>query len=384
MKRYEGSYFSYFLMYMFYYLSMAFFSGLISVYLMDKGFSASDVSLVVASSYILSMITQPFIGDLCDLYDKKIVNMILLLISAVFCLVFIFMKSIYLIAIVYSIVLAILNGINPILERMATVSKHKYGLLRIWGTIGYASGTQVSGLIYRYISPYAMFIFFIVSIILCALGIMGTKDVKVIEKQTNTKYTFKDVILNKKFLYYLIIVCLFYGAANVNVIYLPAMLQDSGLSVSNASTVIFLATMAELPLILFSNLYMNKIGNKQLLIIDFVLLVIQFAAYVFIPSLSIKIIITILTKSLATMSFIMINMKVVATIVSQDHQIKALAIVSTFKSFTSIVFQTISGYIIDLSSYQLFYVFLLVCSFIGLILCLLYKIPDGNEHQLFD
>ncbi len=37
MKKYQGSYLSYFLMHMFYYLSMALFSGLISIYLMDKG-----------------------------------------------------------------------------------------------------------------------------------------------------------------------------------------------------------------------------------------------------------------------------------------------------------------------------------------------------------
>lgn len=51
-------------MYMFYYLSMALFSGLISVYLMDKGYKASEVSFVVACSYILSMITQPFMIDM--------------------------------------------------------------------------------------------------------------------------------------------------------------------------------------------------------------------------------------------------------------------------------------------------------------------------------
>jgi OHS family lactose permease-like MFS transporter len=51
----KGSYLSYFLMYMFYYLSMALFSGLISVYLMDKGYSASQVSFVVSCSFILSM-----------------------------------------------------------------------------------------------------------------------------------------------------------------------------------------------------------------------------------------------------------------------------------------------------------------------------------------
>ena len=86
---------------------------------MDKD-KASEVSFVVSCSYILSMITRPFISDLCDRYDKKKVNMILLVILV---------HNIYLIAIVYSVVLALLNGINPIIERMVTVSKHKYGFI---------------------------------------------------------------------------------------------------------------------------------------------------------------------------------------------------------------------------------------------------------------
>lgn len=384
MKKYEGSYLSYFLMYMFYYLSMALFSGLISVYLMDKGYKASEVSLVVSCSYILSMITQPFIGNLCDRYDKKKVNMILLGISSIFGFIFILANNIYLIALIYSIVLAILNGVNPIIERMATVSKHKYGLIRIWGAIGNATGNQVGGIIYRYISPDSLFLFFIASTFLCALGVFGTKDVKVIEKQTSEKTSMKDVLFNKKLIYYLVIICVFYGATNVNNIYLPAMYQNNGLPVSFATTVIFAASIMELPIILLSRYYMNKIGNKQLLIIDFVLLVIQFGSYAFIPSVIFKIMITVLTKSVATMSFIMINMKVIATIVDAHHQMSALAIVSTFKSFISIAFQAIAGYLIDLYSYPFFYSFLLICSFIGLILCIFYKIPSGNEHHLFD
>ena len=42
---------------------------------------------------------------------------------------FILVHNIYLIAIVYSVVLALLNGINPIIERMVTVIKHKYGFI---------------------------------------------------------------------------------------------------------------------------------------------------------------------------------------------------------------------------------------------------------------
>lgn len=384
MKRYQGSYLSYFLMYMFYYLSMALFSGLISVYLMDKGYKASEVSLVVSCSYVLSMLTQPFIGNLSDRYDKKKVNGILLLISGIFGIIFIFVHHIYMIAFVYSIVLALLNGVNPIIERMATVSKHKYGLIRIWGTIGYASGSQVSGLIYRYIAPEAMYVFFVMGIVLCVIGILGTQDQKEIQDHPKEKTSMKDVLLNKQLLFYVVITCVFYGVTNANSIYLPAMYQHNGLSVSQASSIIFAGTMMELPVILLSRYYMNRLSNKRLLIGVFGLLMIQFFTYTMTSHVWIQMIITVLTKSVATMSFIMINMKVIATIVDEYHQMSALSIVSTVKSLISVAFQAVSGYLIDLYSYQCFYAFLLVCTIIGFGLCIVYKIPSGNEHRLFD
>lgn len=122
-KHYHDSYLSYFLMYFFFFFSLAFFSGFISVYLMDQGFSASQVSFVVSCSYVLSVIVQPFIGKLNDLYESKYVNSILLLIAGISGIIFIFLKNIYLITFAYSLVLAITNGTNPIIERMAILSK---------------------------------------------------------------------------------------------------------------------------------------------------------------------------------------------------------------------------------------------------------------------
>lgn len=48
---------------------------------MDQGFSASQVSFVVSCSFILSVIVQPFIGKLNDVYESKYVNGVLLLIA---------------------------------------------------------------------------------------------------------------------------------------------------------------------------------------------------------------------------------------------------------------------------------------------------------------
>ena len=85
---YQNIYLSYFLMYNFYYLSWALFSALISVYLMNMGFRASDVSLVVSASFLTSLITQPIIGKWNDQYDMKVVNTILFVIAIIGAILF--------------------------------------------------------------------------------------------------------------------------------------------------------------------------------------------------------------------------------------------------------------------------------------------------------
>lgn len=117
LKCYKNSYLSYFLMYNFYYLSWAVFSALISVYLLDKGFKASEVSLVVSTSFLTSMIFQPVIGMLSDCFDVKKVNFVLFGLAALGGLAFMFADSLIAIIIGYSFVLTLINGTTPVMEK---------------------------------------------------------------------------------------------------------------------------------------------------------------------------------------------------------------------------------------------------------------------------
>lgn len=390
-KRYRGSYFSYFLMYLFYYLSLALFSGLISVYLMDRGYSASQVSFVVSVQYALSMLTQPVFGHLSDRYDRKKVNGLLLLASGVASVLFIHAHGLWAVTLLYSIGMCLMNGVNPVIEKMATTSRHRYGAIRIWGTIGYAIGSQVSGIIYERISPEAMYLFFAAGIVLCVVGLFGTQEIIKTRENDNAKKAGKQaeqmetggLWKNRQYLYYLLLAALFYGATNVNSTYLPAMYQSAGLDVDLAATVIFAATMMELPVILLSGRYMNRIGNRHLLMGVFALLVVQFGVYAFLPVTAVKVAATVLTKSVATMAFIMINLKVVATVVDGAHQITALAFVSTVKSLVSIVFQSASGIVIDRFSYAAFYMGMLAVAAAGLFLASVFRVNSGDGLNLF-
>ena len=375
---YKNSYFSYLLMYFF---SLAVFSGYISVYLMDKGYHASQVSMVVSCSFILSMIIQPIVGYFNDHYSQKRLNMLILLLAAVLGIIFIYAQNIYMIAIIYSLALGLFNAANPVIENMATLSRFSYGKIRIWGTIGYAVASKISGVIYDDVSPEAMYTFFTIGLILCVIGIYGTQNVKQIKTQKKEKTT---GLFQKNFIIYLVIVCLFYAITNTNTTYLPAMFQNLGLSMNTISTVIFILTLSELPIIYFSQYYMNRLTNKQLLVGIFLLLTIQFFTYSFIKQAMIVIIVSICTKAVSTMLFIMLNLKIVATIVDMKRQMNALALVQTCRNFGSIVFQFVAGYLIDFYSYDIFYLILCLLSIVGMVICIFYRIPSGNHQHLFD
>ena len=378
---YKNSYFSYLLKYFFYFFSLAVFSGYISVYLMDKGYHASQVSMVVSCSFILSMIIQPIVGYFNDHYSQKRLNMLILLLAAVLGIIFIYAQNIYMIALIYSLALGLFNAANPVIENMATLSRFSYGKIRIWGTIGYAVASKISGVIYDDVSPEAMYAFFTIGLILCVIGIYGTQNVKQIKTQKKEKST---GLLQKNFIIYLVIVCLFYAITNTNTTYLPAMFQNLGLSMNTISTVIFILTLSELPIIYFSQYYMNRLTNKQLLIGIFLLLTIQFFTYSFIKQAMIVIIVSICTKAVSTMLFIMLNLRIVTTIVDMKHQMSALALVQTCRNFGSIVFQFVAGYLIDFYSYDIFYLILCLLSIVGMVICIFYRIPSGNHQHLFD
>lgn len=388
MKYIRGSYFSYFLMYFFYYLSLAMLQGLISVYLMDRGYSASQVSLVVSASLAASVVLQPLVGSLSDRFDKRVVCGGFLAINGIFSYIFPLLTAFPLLLVVYSMVIAGMNSTNPMVEQMATVSRFPYGRIRVWGTIGYAVGTQISGLLYQHISPGAMYQVCGAGMVMCMVGILGTQDV--LEKGKTEKATEEaqkpgkaNMWHNRDFLRYLAITGLFYGAANVNSTFLPSMLQGEGMSVDMAAMVIFAATLMEFPIVMFSGRLMDHMKNKTLLAAVFSLLAVQFVVYAFVPVAVFQSMAAFFTKSVATMAYIMINLKVIASIVDKKYQMTALAIAAALKSLVTVGFQTVCGYLLDHGTYQTMYLFLLGAVLVGMVLIYTSQIPDGTKERLF-
>ena len=386
-RKFQNSYFAYFLMYNFYFLAYALFSTLISVYMLDKGYSASQVSLVVSASFFSSMIVQPLMGILNDKIGIKKVTIYSFLLINITAIFFMQANNLLLLTVWYSAVLMLVNGVNPVMDVLAARSPYTYGKIRIWGTFGYAMGSQLAGLIYKFISPQAIFIVFIGMMCVSILGVLGIepKQNQRPKKATQMKNdsSIGKIFKNKTYLFYLLIVALYSGVGNTGHTYIPSMLEHSGLSVNMATTVVAISVICESPLIFFSYLFMDKVPIKKLLYIPLGILLLQYVIYGLDLGLTSKILLTLMSKHATGMLLIMVTLKIVANIVDENYLFTAIALVQTARNLGTILIQNIAGNIIDKSGYEMMSFFLAGVMVLVLVLAFFLKVPNKSNQKLF-
>ncbi|PIO79615.1 putative 3-phenylpropionic acid transporter [Streptococcus parauberis] len=244
-------------------------------------------------------------------------------------------------------------------------------------------------MIYDFISPQAIYIIFVGTMLLAIIGTMGIQvRQNTIEPQTDlltekNRTSFKEILKDKTFLLYMIIVMLFSGVMNTGHTYLPALLEADGLSVGLATTVVSLSVICESPLIYFSHLFMDKFKSKQLFLVSVGFVLLQYLIYALHINITSTVAVTLLAKHAAAMLFIMLNIKIVASLVDRHVLITALALIQTARNLSSIIFQSIAGQILEVSTYTvLCWVLVAVLTVIFVMVALL-NLPSGNQEKLF-
>ena len=106
------------------------------------------------------MTAQPLIGFLQDRFSRKSVSIVMLVLSSVTGLLFSLTRNYVLLILFYGVTITLTYGANPYIERLATLCREfSYRSIRIWGTIGYAVGSQIAGYVYEHFSGGSNYIF---------------------------------------------------------------------------------------------------------------------------------------------------------------------------------------------------------------------------------
>ncbi|CZQ90444.1 lacy proton/sugar symporter [Trichococcus palustris] len=385
-------YWKYVALFIFYFLAMAALSSLISVYLTGIGKSGSEISLILIVASIIAIGIQGLVGITNERWSIRTNITIYLLVGAAIALLFFVTTDTWLLGFVYGLSNAIILGVNPLFEGMATESHFRYGLIRLWGTLGYAAGQQVTGIIYDYIAPNSIFILFIVASLLAVVCIYilpkpkaATSPTGVIEISENPeKHTVKNIFKNKLFITYLVIAFLFFGPNMINTSYLPLLLKATGAPVSIVSVTLTVALFAEVLVMIFSNRFMDRFTNKQLLMAVLLLTAVNYLVCYLSSDFLVLSFIVITTKFFASGTFLMLHIKIVSTILNRKLITTGLTVVAMIsRNIGTIFFQMIAGPVIDNLGLHMLYLILLIFTVIAMAIAIPFQIPPQPKEKLF-
>ncbi len=382
-----GSYISYVSVYFFGYLAMGAFIAVLPVYLADIGKTPGELSFIISASSCFSLIVGPLTGYLCDSTKRpRFISGILMACMGLFSILFALCMETWLLFLLQGAAMSFYSATMPVSEQLAGVSPYRYGILRIWGTIGYAIGAQAAGIAVQSLPPLALFVFVAAAAFLTTLSYawVGKPVKKVMPREIQPESAspkLTSLLKNPHFLLYLLITLLAMGCSNVNSIYLPLLLNDFGVPTSVVGTALSIGTLVELPIILFSNKFMDRFSSKTLLMADTGIFTLQYLLYALTDSPWIAIVTLVLLKAISTTLLAMLNLKVVRNLVNPAVATVGLSIVNAGTGFGTIVLQNAGGAFADRFPIQALYLIMTGFSLFTILLSLLLKVE--NKEKVF-
>lgn len=382
--RYKGSYISYVLIYFFVYFAMASFSSVLPVYLTGVGKSATEMSLIVSAAGLFSFAMVPVVGYLCDRTGKpRLVSGVLLLAMGLLALIFPLCHGVWALFLLNGFIMSFMNSVMPVSERIAGATKFRYGVLRVWGTFGYAAGAQAAGVAIQSFPAMVLFILVLLSTLLGALGFAGAEDPilpdSAREREHRERVKLSSFLKNPQFLLFLVIAFLFSACSGTNMTYSPMLLSSMGVSTGVVGTVLSVSTLVEIPIILFSNKFMDRFSGKTLLLATFGVATVQFLFYGLAREPWVVVMIMILLKAIASTLFMMIILKIVRNLVAPELTTTGLSVVNSINNVGTIALQNLGGVVADNLDIQSLYLLMAGLTALGMILTLFLKVQNSER-----
>lgn len=130
-----------------YWMAYAVLASFASAYLLDRGYSNSEIGIILAVGAVLSVILQPFVADLCDRTKKiSIIGITEIITVGIFVFMFLTLvmrRASIALSVVFVLMYAWHTTLQPLFNSLAfklSESGHevKFGMMRAVGSLGYS------------------------------------------------------------------------------------------------------------------------------------------------------------------------------------------------------------------------------------------------------
>ncbi len=357
----------------------------IPIYLSEIALLSNDkIGLILSIISLVSIIFQPIWGIVNDKLhlDKQIVYLGIIMVNIFVVLIFL-STNFYIIALFTFLFGLFSCGIGPIQDSLTVIYTKKYcfkyGDVRIWGSIGYAVATVISGYFiknYGYDSILMLAsLFFLVSF----FAFIRIKQVKnpLINKNIKQQINLFKVLKNKVFIIFLIFASLSIGVLSAMGNFTALRLMELGGSTTQIGFITALTVFMEIITMLYVIKVNTRISEYKLLIISILIQIPFLLVYIYSSNLYLLVYILLL-RGISSGMFITVMVNFISSLLPNDQTLSGLILYSAISlNLTGYLTNTISGFIIAWFSYKVLFTTILCLVLFSLVLAsILYKTKE--------
>lgn len=344
------------------FLGDSFFYPFFALYLHSKdGIGEGRIGILIAITPFIGLIANPILSKICK--DFSILKKTLCLIGIIEALIICAIINVndYYSLLILTILLSLVGSSHyglqdSLLTIFATNNKMNYSNIRVWGSISYIIGTAVAGFLikefnYDLCFYICAFLFVFASIFyFCVKPVYG-------EERKEEARSYKEVICNKRFILYVVFYMLFYGVLKTSNNFYSLLLESRGLSEDIFGYNYALFVGVEVIILFVFDRKNRKLNYKYLLGIA----VMSLAIMSLVNASSLPPIVLIIFSGLRGVSWgiiLHISNKIIVQFVGIKNATLGTMLLDLAYSVIVIICNTSGGYIIEATTYQVFYLIL--------------------------
>ncbi|WP_456275356.1 MFS transporter [Bacillus sp. AK128] len=352
-------------------------TSFLSLFLIEKGMTPSQIGWILAIGPIASLISEPIAGYLSDKY-KSVKKVILFSAIGMFVsgIIFFQFDQFLLFAIFAYFLFFFMAPIGALGESLAQKTANQlgvpFGSLRMWGSLGFAISSVVTGYVLNYLGVENIMIPFLFFTAIVLLTSWWLQDVKGSDKPVQLLDAFK-LLKDARFITFLLVALTITIAHRANDVYLSLFIKELGGDETLIGWAWFVGVSIEVFVFAISHLWFRKFHELTFIMIAALLYGIRFIGMSFASS-PIEIFIYQPLHGIIFAIFFTASFSYVTKIVPEQLQSTGhVLLVSVFFGYSGIIGALAGGSIMEDYGIHTLYLLLGISSLLGLVLLIIYK-----------
>ncbi|WAA11123.1 MFS transporter [Fervidibacillus albus] len=251
------------------YFAMSVVVAFFPLFFQYKGLNPSEIGTLLAVGTFVSVFSQPIWGYIADKKQtiKRIVLMLLVFALLSSTLIFIG-DTFFALFFAMALFFFFFSPVQPLVDSLATAytieHKKNYGAVRMWGSIGFAASSLVTGIIMVWIGienvGYVLAVFIVLTFLVSTRLVDTSTKMAPISKSLVT-----NTLKNKQYLRFLLAVFLITFPHRMNDSILGLYLSELGATEGEIGAAWTIAAASEAPFILIMAFFLKKFHHLQLM-----------------------------------------------------------------------------------------------------------------------